>query len=322
MLMRMAAAQDKTSPIILVQLIAGMALFGTTTPLSKIIGESFAIFTASFLRMAIASVVLAPFVWLMTDRFAAAKRSDWVVIFAIAMFGMVAFTATMLFGMRLTTGVIGATIMSATPAVTAIAAIIFLGAAMTWRKAGALALAVAGIAAINLVRGSAGEGQSQALVLGAALVLAAVCFEAAYTLLSRKLSEGISSIEATLAASIIAALLFVPLALVFDPEPFALAARDAGAWAALGFWGAVTGGLAPVLWYNGVRQAPAVLSAGAMSVMPVTGLVASYVLLGEAFRLAHLLGFGLVFLGMVLMIFEHAQGEGEGAGEGEGEGEN
>jgi drug/metabolite transporter (DMT)-like permease len=53
-----------------------------------------------------------------------------------------------------------------------------------------------------------------------------------------------------------------------------------------------------------------VLSAGAMSVMPVTALMTSYFLLGEAFHPSHLFGFGLVFLGMVLMIVEHAKSEG------------
>ncbi len=302
----MADKDQTTSPLTIAQLLLGMGLFGSATPLSKIIGAHFSVFTASFMRMAIAVVVLAPFAWAMTDRFAKVQRSDWAVILAISVFGMVGFTATMLFGMRLTTGVIGSTIMSATPAVTAAAAVVFLGAAMNLRKAGALALAVLGIAAINLLR-SDGGGQSDAPLLGAALVAFAVCLEAAYTLLSRKLSDGISSLETTLAASIVAAPMFVALALLFDPRPFDLAGADTRAWIALAFWGGATGGLAPVLWYNGVRKAPGALTAGAMSIMPLTALALSYVLLGEAFHWSHLLGFGLVFLGLLLMIVEHTR---------------
>ncbi|HCJ44130.1 MAG TPA: hypothetical protein DHV58_08965 [Erythrobacter sp.] len=44
-----------------------------------------------------------------------------------------------------------------------------------------------------------------------------------------------------------------------------------------------------------------------MAVMPLSALVLSYVLLGESFRWSHLLGFGLVFAGLVLMIVEHAK---------------
>ena len=228
------------------------------------------------------------------------------MIVAISLFGMVGFTAAMLFGMRLTTGVIGSTIMSATPAVTAGAAVVFFGAAMNWRTSGALALAVAGIVAINLLR-TEGGGDTEAPILGAALVAMAVCFEAAYTLLSRKLSDGISSLEATLAASLIAALVFVVLAIVFDPQPFDFSDVGQTGWFAVAFWGAATAGLAPVLWYNGARKAPGALTAGAMAVMPLSALVLSYLLLGEPFRWSHLLGFGLVFSGLVLMIVEHSK---------------
>ena len=282
-----------------------MGLFGTATPLSKIIGESFPVFTASFMRMAIASVVLAPFVLFMTDRFRSMQRSDITTMAMIAAAGMVGFTATMLFGMRMTTGVIGSTIMSASPAVTALAAVLFVGAAMNWRKGGALALAIVGVVAINVLRDRSGE-EGNAVLLGAGLVTFAVCLEAAYTLLSRRLSEGITSLEATLGASLMAAPLFVLLSFVFDPQPFDFSEGGVRGWSALLFWGAATGGLAPVIWYSGVRAAPGVLAAGAMSIMPLTSLLLSYVLLGEAFRWVHLLGFGLVFAGLVLMIVEHA----------------
>jgi drug/metabolite transporter (DMT)-like permease len=297
--------EPKDSVATVAQLIFGMALFGSATPLSKIIGEAFSVFTASFSRMAIASAVLGPAVWFFTKRFSRMERSDLIVIAAIAAVGMVGFTATMLFGMRLTTGVIGSTIMSSTPAVTALAAVIFLGAAINWRKAGALSLAVAGCVLINLFRNSS-KDNGEAVLLGSLLVAIAVCFEAAFTLLSRRLSEGITSIEATFAASLLAMPFFAVLAFIFDAHPFSFAQATKSDWAALIFWGAATGGLAPVLWYRGVRSAPPALTAASMGVMPLTALTLSYILLGEDFQVIHLLGFGLVFAGLVLMIFEHA----------------
>jgi len=307
------ASRDNSSrsPLTIGQLIAGMGLFGSATPLSKIIGEHYPVFTASCMRMVIASAVLAPFVIVLTSRYRNAERSDIAVIAAIAAFGMVGFTATMLFGMRLTTGVVGSTIMSASPAITAAAAVVFFGAAMNWRKGGALALAMAGVVAINLFRSP--ESGGDAVLLGGLLVLVAVCFEAAFTLLSRKLSDGITSLETTLAASLVAIPLFVVLAFLFDDAAFDFSGGTNRSLYALLFWGAGTGGLAPVLWYNGVRKAPGALTAGAMSVMPLTALGLSYVLLGEAFRWVHLAGFGLVFAGLVLMIIEHAK---DGAADG------
>ena len=67
-----------------------------------------------------------------------------------------------------------------------------------------------------------------------------------------------------------------------------------------------------MIWYAGVRKAPGALAAGAMAIMPITALVMSYVLLGEAFRWVHLAGFGLVFAGLLLMIVENTKGEDNG----------
>lgn len=281
-----------------------MALFGSATPLSKIIATALPVFSASLLRMVIAIAVLAPFIYGLRHEFAAADRKDWMVIVLISLAGMVGFTAAMLFGMRLTTGVIGATVMSATPALTAAAAVIFLGAAITWRKGAALGLAVIGILALNLLREPEGGG-GELVWLGTALVVLAICFEAAYTLLSKQLSGAVSSLTATFAASFIAIPAFALLALLFDPKPFDYSGAGTHVWLAVAFWGAATGGLAPVLWYNGVRRSPGVLAAGFMSVMPISALVLSYVLLGESFRWVHVVGFGLVFTGLVLMIREH-----------------
>ena len=114
------------------------------------------------------------------------------------------------------------------------------------------------------------------------------------------------------AAAVMAAILFVVLALVFDSRPFDFSEATGFGLGALAFWGAATGGLAPVIWYNGVRKAPGALTAGAMAVMPLSALALSYLLLGEAFRWIHLAGFGLVFAGLVLMIVENVRGAKQG----------
>ena len=301
-------ASESTSPqsLIYLQLLIGMSLFGSTTPISKIVSEAFPVFTASLMRMTIAAIALAPFMAPHLKEPRLAGRRDWLVIALIALVGMVGFTATMLFGMRLTTGVIGATVMSSTPAVTALASVVFLGAAMNWRKAGALGLAVVGVVAINLMRDMSGEDGGRAVILGAALVGLAVCFEAAYTLLSKLLSDGVSSVAVTFAATLMALPAFALLALLLDPNPYDISGASMADWGAVLFWGAATGALAPVIWYTGVRQAPGPLAASFMAVMPLSALTLSYVLLGEAFRWAHLVGFGAVCAGVLLMVWEHA----------------
>lgn len=73
-----------------------------------------------------------------------------------------------------------------------------------------------------------------------------------------------------------------------------------------------TDALAPVLWYRGARKAPGGLAAGAMAIMPLSALGLSYRLLDEAFRWMHVVGFGMVFARLVLMILEHSRDGGGG----------
>ncbi|GGD19182.1 membrane protein [Aquisalinus flavus] len=301
------ASENKNSPLLYLQLFAGMALFGSATPLSKIVGEGFPVFTASLMRMGLAALVLAPFVIPRLGELKKASASDWRAMAFIALFGMVGFTATMLFGMRLASGVVGATVMSMTPAVTALAAFLFLKESYNATKSTALALAVAGAITINIFNGGSGES-GMAMVWGSLLVFAAVCFEAGYTLLAKTVSDALSALSISFAASVMAIPVFLLLALLFDPDGLTVSGANTGHWAALAFWGAITAGLAPVIWYTGVRQAPGALAAGFMAVMPVSALVGSYLLLDESFRGAHLAGFGLVFAGVLLMVREHMQG--------------
>jgi drug/metabolite transporter (DMT)-like permease len=88
---------------------------------------------------------------------------------------------------------------------------------------------------------------------------------------------------------------------------FDFATVPSGGWLALAWYGAGTLALGSALWYGGVSRAEGSVAAGFMGLMPVSALVLSYLLLGEAFRWLHPAGFGVVFLGVLLMSWEHAR---------------
>jgi drug/metabolite transporter (DMT)-like permease len=78
------------------------------------------------------------------------------------------------------------------------------------------------------------------------------------------------------------------------------------------WWGVGTMALGSVLWYRGIARAAGGTAAGFMGVMPVSALVLSYALLGEPFRWPHLVGFAVVFAGVILVASAHAREHGEG----------
>jgi drug/metabolite transporter (DMT)-like permease len=196
-------------------LASGMALFGSATPISKIVGEAFPAMLASGLRMATAAAVLLPVVAIgrtAHDRTPPRElsRGTWLTILGIAGIGTVGFTLALYYGLRIVPGAVGAIVMATTPAVTAVGAVLFFRDRLTRWKGLGLALAVAGVMAVNL--GGVPGGQGGNVWLGSLLVFAAVCCEAAYTLLGKRLGDDLSPVRIAMLAAVIAGLVLAPVA--------------------------------------------------------------------------------------------------------------
>ncbi len=290
------------------QLFLGMATFGSATPVSKIVTQAMPVFVASTLRIALGAAALAPIALRDPKLIARINRREWMIIVLIALFGMFGFTVLMLYGMRMVSGVVGAVIMSTAPAVTATASMVFMGDKPTWRKLVAIALAVLGVLILHAGgdHDSTKGGGNSYLVFGSLMIFGAVCCEAVYTLLGKKISESIDPVMAAFLASILALPLFLPFA-VWQWSSFPISEVSFRAWIALAWYGAGTLALGTWLWYSGVRKAEGAIAAGFMGVMPVSALVLSYILLNEPFETIHLVGFLVVFAGVTLISWEHAK---------------
>jgi drug/metabolite transporter (DMT)-like permease len=112
-----------------------MAIFGSGTPVSKIVTKAFPVFIASGLRMAVAALVLLPFMLADRGRLSSLSKRDYLLVALIALVGMFGFSAFMLYGLKMVSGVAGSVVMSTTPAVTALASFVFLKERLGWRKA-------------------------------------------------------------------------------------------------------------------------------------------------------------------------------------------
>ena len=300
--------KKSTSMTVYAQLALGMAVFGSATPVSKIVTSAMPVFVGSALRVGLGALVLAPFVAARWDEVRRLDRHDWLLVGLISLFGMFGFSALMLYGMGMISGVVGAVVMSTTPAVTAAGAMLLMGDQPTWRKLAAIALAVVGVLVLQLGQSSQGEGGN--LLLGAALVFGAVCCEAAYTLLGKKMTERADPLVVAGLSAALAVPIFLPLA-IWQWGSFAAADTGWQAWTAVAWYGAGTLALGSWLWYSGLAKAEGAVAAGFMGVMPASALILSYVLLGEEFRWLHLAGFAIVFAGVLLISWEHARMSGD-----------
>lgn len=304
----MAATESGNSKLIgIFFLLAGMTLFGSATPISKMVGEGFPIFTASFLRVLLGAIALLPFIYRgFFEEVSRIERRDWIYLSLISLFGMVGFTLFLIYGMKFISGVAGSLIMSFTPALTALAAFAFMGSPLGWRKIIAIVLGVAGIVLLNLFRGQFDDDASSYFYLGVVLVLLAISCEACYTLIGKKATEDLPPLLTTFLACAISLPLFLVLALT-DFTSFDIATVSSGSWLALAWWGVGTLGAGSALWYSGLARAEGTTAAGFMAVMPMSALLLSYFVLGEAFRPIHLVGIGLVLGSVGIMSWVHVR---------------
>ena len=295
-------AAESRSKITYVMLFFGMALFGSATPLSKLVTKAFPVFIAGGLRVLPAFLVLLPFIKI--SNLKNYKGRDRWLLLLIALFGVLGFTAFMLYGMKLVSGVTGSVVMSMTPAVTAILSIIFFKDEVTWKKMLALALAVGGVLILQ-TRGG-GQGQNHHFWLGIVLILAAVCCEAAYTLIGKALTKNYPPEEISGLSALIAVLCFIPFCIWQYPQ-LHFEKVDTADWLYLAAYGLIMMGLGSVLWYKGLSKVEGSVAASFMGIMPISALLLSYVLLHEPLQWLHLAGFALVFSGVLLMISVHRE---------------
>src|SRR5438045_8933269 len=106
------------------ELFFGMALYGSTLPVIKIVTLSFPAFFAGGLRLFISVLFLLPFTLKYKQAFKNISKKDYLAIFMIAFSGVFLFSVFMFYGMNYASGVVGSFVMITTLVVTAIGSIL------------------------------------------------------------------------------------------------------------------------------------------------------------------------------------------------------
>ena len=289
--------------IVYAQLFFGMALFGTGTPSAKVVSDAFPMFLGPFMRLLAASIVLTPLLFVFRRRLTRISRRDWIEIFLIGGVGIVAFTFFLLTGMQRVNGVVGAVVMSLSPAAMAVAAVIFMHDHLGWRKILSIVLAVGGVIIIN-VSGESIQADGWDLVLGSLLVFGAVLSQTLYSLLGKRVTNDLRPAVVLPLVAWVATLLFAVPGLM-QARSFDFSIPTVNDWIALVVWGLGPLAFGTLIWFYGLEKVQASTASGFMGAMPTSALILSYVWLGDAFAPIHLVGFVLVFTSIALVTWAH-----------------
>jgi drug/metabolite transporter (DMT)-like permease len=283
-------------------LIAAMVLVGSNVGVGKSIVAFIPVPLFALLRFVIAMAVLWPLLRLSKMR--QVRRDEWANLFLQALFGTFLFTLLMLAGLQRTSAVAAGVITSTIPAVVALFSWLFLKERPNGRALISIALAIVGVAVVNVAQNSvgaheAGRVHSDSSMLGNLMVLGAVCCESLYIILSRRLTQTLPAIDICAYTHLFGFLLMLPLgfsALVsFDYTSVSLSVWSLVLWYGLSasifsFW----------LWMKGIRHVDGSLAGVFSGLLPIAAALYGIVFLGERLTIAHGIALACVVAGIVL----------------------
>ena len=273
-----------------------MALVGSYVGLSKLLVTVFPIFLLALLRFGIAALAMAPWVKRSTAE-APLSPHDRKLLFLESFFGNFLFSVCMLFGVSLTSALAAGVIMAALPGVVALLSWLFLKERIALRVLAGLGCAVGGIALVSLGRSDGNASVSS--LTGNLLLFAAVCCEAIYVVIGKKLTGKVSPKRISALINLWGLALVAPFGL-WQALRFDFNAVAPGTWWLLLFYSIAASMVTVWLWMTGLKHVPA-SSAGIFTVLlPVSAAAVGVLFLGESISGLQAAAFALALAGVAL----------------------
>lgn len=270
-------------------LVASMALTGANVPIAKVLATTMPAEVLLVLRFAIASAVLALLVpHEVGPRLSSLGLKAWIRVCLLAIVGSVLFTWAILAGVQRTSGVTAGIILSALPAVVALASVL-LGSRLGRGQMAMVGLAVVGLGLVQVPAGSTGGDT----IIGNLLIGLAVICEASFVILAATVSRAAKPLRLSLAVSLISLAVCLPFAVPSFAD-IGMAAIPIHVWGLLCWYALTASALCTVLWYRGAAHVEPWAAGLATAAVPISAMVVSVAALGERITAIQLAGAALV----------------------------
>jgi drug/metabolite transporter (DMT)-like permease len=277
-----------------VEVAFAMILAGSSVVVGKILSTRVPVFLSAELSLCAALAAIAPAQIARRRELRLLGWRELGYMLLQALFGIVLFRVLTLYGLRFTSASSAGLITSASPAVMAVMAMLFLR-----ERPGLAGWTGIGVTMAGLLLVNGASLRAPGALTGNLLVLGAVVCEALLTIFRKSSGGRIGSVTNTTVLAAMSALLLLPFALM-DLRTCPLHSIDGAGWAAVIYYGAFATVIAYVLWGHGSLLIPASRTGLATAAMPVSALVLSALVLGERLGPASLIGCAVVVSGIVV----------------------
>lgn len=252
----------------------------------------------SFWRWAVAALILLPFAWPSMRAALPLAREHWRLVLALAVLGIAGFNSLVYVGLQTTTATNGVLLQSVTPITMILLAGLVLHEKSTLAQWTGIGVSLVGVLVI-ITKADWQVLQHLAFNRGDMWIVLATLDWSLYTVLLRKLPEGLKGTPILGFSITLGALAILPLylyeSLTFQTMPVTAVSVASVAYVA------VFPSLLSYMFWNHATQKLGVNRTGQFShLMPVFGILLATVLLGERLQFYHAIGMILVAAGIVL----------------------
>lgn len=275
-------------------------IWGATFIAGRIVSAHLPPATAAFIRFVFATLALLAALHLSQGLRALTQvtRRQLLGTMALGATGILAYN--LLFFSALAVLPAGRTslIVALNPIVTLLVAAAFLGERLSATRWLGVGLALLGVWVV-VTRGDLSQ-LLQSVGKGELSMFGAVCAWAVYTLLGRRLLQGLSPLLATLWAAIWGTL-FLALLALRDVPTLQASSFTLEVWAGLAFLGLLGTALAFVWYYEGIRQLGAARTVVFNNLVPIFGVLLGWLVLGEPLSVSLIAGGAMALAGVFLV---------------------
>jgi drug/metabolite transporter (DMT)-like permease len=294
----MLSAALKTESVGVHLRLLGMALlWGGSWPAGRVVATTMHPLAASAWRFLLVVAVLAAWLYRRDRAWPRLSLRQWAAVAVCGFVGVFGYAVFFLYAMQTVGAARAALVVTTNPVFTTLLAAWIFKEAFNWKIALGMLIAVLG-AAIVLTHGAPWKLLAGDITRGDALLLGCIACWTTYTLLGKALMKGIDPLAVTTCTALVGLLLFWPATLLIEGGAVWQGVPE-GARFALVFLALGSTVLAYV-WYNeGVSQLGAGVASSYISVVPVFGVLAATLLLGEPVDASLLVGGALAVAGVV-----------------------
>jgi drug/metabolite transporter (DMT)-like permease len=263
-------------------------IVGSTGVVGKLLANSLPIFLSNGLSVIIASFIYIIILKIKKIDLSILSKKDYFVLFLIAFFGTFLYRILFFYGLKFTSASEAGIVSSTLPAVFAITSSILLKEKIKSNQIKGIIFSIIGIFLINYNDGIILTGLFSK-IFGNFLIFLSVIMGALFSVLSKFLSKKVTPIMISSISTFFSALLLLPL-LVYDGFHFNFLLLTSTGLLLILYYGVFVSVISFLLWFNGLTVIPLSTAGVLTSLIPITGVLLSFIVLKETLSFYQIIG--------------------------------